>query len=80
MAEVGAKRREERVKLAATARSNLGVAIFVTGVIAPILAARAQPIGIAIAFMIGVALHLTAQIVLSLAVANPRLEKADEPG
>ena len=51
-----------------------------TGVIAPLLAARAQPVGIAIAFTIGVSLHLTAQSVLSLVVADPSVEKTDEFG
>lgn len=80
MVDVGAKRQEERVKLAATALSNLGLASIVTGVIAPLLAGRAQPVGVAVAFLIGATLHLAAQIVLSLVVANPRVEKTDEPG
>ena len=79
MPGAGAKRREERVKLAATALSNLGLASIVTGVIAPLLAGRAQLIGIVVSFIVGATLHLAAQIVLS-SVANPRVEMNDEHG
>ena len=40
MAGVGSKRREERVKLFASALSNLGVAAIVAGLIGPLTAGR----------------------------------------
>ena len=70
MAEVGAKRREERVKLLATALSNLGVASIVTGVISPLTAAHVHVVVALAAFVGGIALHLIAQVVLHLVVRS----------
>ena len=70
MAGAGAKRREERVKLFATALSNLGVASVVTGVISPLTSAHVQVVVAAAAFVGGIGLHLAAQLVLHL-VAQP---------
>ena len=64
MADAAAKRREERVKLFATAFSNLGVASVVTGVIAPLTTARVHVAVAVAAFAVGVTLHLLGQGVL----------------
>ena len=79
MADAEAKRREERVKLVASALSTLGVAIIVTGVIAPVLAGHVRPVATGLAFVLGLGLHVTAQVVLHLVVVEPTLETSDEP-
>jgi hypothetical protein len=71
VADVGAKRREERVKLFASAISNVGVATIVTGLIAPVLAGRAHALQDGAAFVAGLALHLIAQGVLHYVVQTP---------
>ena len=64
------KRREERIKLFATAFSNLGVASVVTGVIAPLAAGRAQIAAAALGLVIGLALHVVGQGVLHFVVRS----------
>ena len=65
---VGAKRREERVKLFASALSNLGVAAIVAGLIGPLTAGRLNP-GVALGdILLGFGLHLAAQCVLHYVV------------
>ena len=70
MADAGAKRREERVKLFATALSNLGVASVVTGVISPLTSAHVHVVVALAAFVGGIGLHLTAQSVLHLVIRS----------
>ena len=60
MTDTTAKRQEERVKLFATARSNLGGATGGTGLIAPALAGRANALGTVTGFVIGMGLHIAA--------------------
>ena len=66
----GAKRREERVKLAATALSNVGVAFVVTGIVAPLLLGRFSSWQVTTALAAGFAFHLVAQGLLEYVVAN----------
>jgi ABC-type xylose transport system permease subunit len=80
MADAGAKRREERVKLFASAISNVGVATIVTGLIAPVLSGRAHAVQDVAAFVAGLALHLIAQGVLHYVVDAPRPDEAAELG
>ncbi len=67
------RRREERVKLAATALSNVGVATLVTGFIAPLVTGRLQ-IGGFVAVLTGVVFHLAAQRLLHYVAAEPEEE------
>ncbi len=64
------KRQEERIKLFATAFSNLGVASLVTGVISPLVSAHAQVVVTVIAVAGGVVLHLIGQGVLHFVVPS----------
>ena len=79
MAPVDAKRQEERVKLFATALSNVGVSIIVAGFIGPIFVGRFQPIVALAALVIGFSLHLAAQGVLHYVVASPKPIVRPEP-
>ena len=82
MTDTKAKRREERVKLFATALSNVGVATVIAGFIAPAFSGRIQPVIAIPAFIAGFGLHLAAQGILhyvvvevrSIAPPNPELE------
>ena len=71
MAGAEAKRREERVKLFATAVSTLGVASIVTGVIGPLVTSRAHGVAAVAAFAVGVTLHLVGQGVLHFVARLP---------
>jgi hypothetical protein len=70
------RRREERVKLFATAVSNVGVAAVASGFVAPLFTGRVQPAGL-VAVIFGVALHLVAQRILHY-VADDAREEANE--
>ena len=78
MADAGTKRREERVKLAASALSNIGVAFIVAGWVGPSIAGRFSPLIPFSAALLGFGLHLAAQSVLQYGVAD-RLRDSD-PG
>ncbi len=67
------KRREERVKLFATALSNVGVATVVTGFIVPLLTGRSGLSGFG-AVVLGFAFHLAAQRVLQYVADEPKQE------
>ena len=67
------KRREERVKLAATGLSNVGVATIVTGFIAPLLTESLTVLGAA-AVIIGLAFHLAGQRLLLYVAEDPERE------
>ena len=67
------RRREERVKLAATALSNVGVAILVTGFIAPLVTGHLG-LGGVVAVVVGLALHLAAQRLLHYVASEPEDE------
>ena len=67
------KRREERVKLFATALSNAGVATIVTGFIAPLLIGKLHPGGLG-AVVAGLMLHVAAQRVMHYVADDPKLE------
>ena len=79
MADADAKRQEERVKLFATALSNVGVATIVAGVVGPSVVGRFQPIAAVGCFLTGFALHLAAQGILHYVVASPKQPVAAEP-
>lgn len=64
------RRREERVKLASTGLSNVGVATIVTGFIAPLVTGRLQLVGI-VAVAAGFAFHLAAQLLMHYVAADP---------
>ncbi len=71
MAQVGAKRREERTKLFASALSNIGVAFIVAGLVSPSITGRFH---LSVAFgsvLIGFGFHLVAQCVLHYVVGEP---------
>ena len=74
-----AKRREERVKLAASALSNVGVAFVVAGMVGPSITGRLNAyIGLG-SVMIGFGFHLLAQCVLHYVVADaPRPDEIGE--
>ena len=76
MDPVSAKRREERVKLFATFISNVGVALVVTGVLAPAFTGRMQPSLLLGALAFAGLAHLLAQLVLHWVVRTPRLGEA----
>jgi hypothetical protein len=64
VADVGAKRQEERVKLAASALSNIGVAAIVSGAVAPLATGRfIGPIAFG-GLLVGLGFHLVAQVFL----------------
>ena len=63
------KRREERVKLASTALSNVGIATLVTGFIAPLVTGRLQLLGV-VAVVVGFAFHLAAQLLMHYVAAD----------
>ena len=77
MADTGAKRREERVKLAASAFSNVGVAFVVAGLVGPFLTGRANPDTVVGSALLGFGFHLVAQRLLHYVVADP---PNDDPG
>ena len=68
MDDTRAKRREERVKLFATALSNVGVATIVAGFISPLFSGRVRLAGAAGALLLGLALHMAAQLMLHYVV------------
>lgn len=70
MASANAKRQEERVKLFATALSNVGVATIVTGFIAPLITGRLLALQAAASLTVGLALHFGGQIVLHYVVED----------
>lgn len=67
------KRREERVKLFATALSNVGVATIVTGFIAPLALGRLSLLGFG-AVVVGFILHIAAQRVMHYVADDARPE------
>ena len=71
MTDVRAKRREERVKLFASALSNVGSAAIATGIIAPAVAQHLKPTVAIGATMLGFGAHLVAQCILHYVVADP---------
>ena len=72
MTDVKTKRREERVKLLASAVSNLGVAAIVAGFIGPALGGRFKgAIGFE-AFTAGFGLHVVAQLLPHYVVRTPK--------
>ena len=64
MADARAKRQEERVKLFASALSNVGVATIVSGAVAPMVTGRFNVVTAIGGFLFGLGLHLVAQVVL----------------
>ena len=58
------KRREERVKLGASALANLGTAFIVGGAIGPSLVGRAKATVLGVSVAIGFILHVAAQLLL----------------
>ncbi len=78
MAGAGAKRREERVKLAASALSNVGVAFVVAGMVGPSITGRLNAyVGLG-SVLIGFSFHLLAQSVLHYVVGDA--PQADDVG
>ena len=76
MADVGAKRREERVKLAASAVSNVGVAFIVAGLVTPFITGRASLMTGAGSVLLGAGFHLVAQRILHYVLADaPRIDR-----
>ena len=79
MADARAKRQEERVKLLASALSNLGVAAIVAGFISPTFGGRLQgAIGVE-AFIAGFTLHVVAQLLLHYVVSRAEPTTAAQP-
>ena len=76
MADARAKRREERVELAASALSNIGVAFIVAGWVGPSIAGRFSAAIALGAALLGFGLHLLAQCVLHYVVAGPLRDSA----
>ncbi len=76
MDAAAAKRREERVKLFATFLSNVGVALVVTGILAPTFTGGAEPIVIALAIIGAMASHGVAQVMLHWVVRSQPAEEA----
>ncbi len=60
-ASAGRKRREERVKLGASALANLGSAFIVGGAVGPSLLGRLNPVALAVSLVVGVAFHAAGQ-------------------
>ena len=79
MAAADAKRQEERVKLFATALSNVGVATIVAGFISPLFLGRVHISGAIGALLLGMLLHLLAQVVLHYVVETPTGMAPPEP-
>ena len=73
MADAGAKRREERTKLFASALSNIGVAFIVAGLVSPSITGR---LNLSIALGL-IGFHLVAQCILHYVVGEP---PPDGPG
>ena len=71
MADAGAKRREERVKLFASAISNVGMAAVVAGLIGPLVAQRFNALVALGSALFGFGLHLVAQCVLHYVTIEP---------
>ena len=71
MADVDAKRQEERIKLFATALSNVGVATIVTGFISPLFSGGFHFSGAVGALILGMMLHFVAQTGLHYVVETP---------
>ncbi|WP_174300946.1 hypothetical protein [Caulobacter sp. S45] len=70
MADVGAKRREERVKLFASALSNVGVAFGVAGVVGPSVIGHFNlPVALGSA-LVGSGFHLLAQCILHYVISD----------
>ena len=74
MSAVEHKRQEERVKLAASALSNIGVAAIVSGAVAPLATSRFNgPIALG-GFLLGLGFHLVAQVLLHYVAVERDLE------
>ena len=71
MADADAKRQEERVKLFASALSNVGVAAVVAGWIGPSITGRLNTIVVLGAALVGLGFHLLAQCILHYVVGEP---------
>lgn len=78
-ADAKAKRREERVKLLASALSNLGVAAIVAGFISPSFGGRLQGMVGVEAFVAGFSLHVVAQLLLHYVVGQATPQTTVEP-
>lgn len=76
MTAADAKRREERVKLAGTFASNLGVASAVTGVIGPLFLGRFDPLGVLLGTALAAIFHLTGQSLLHYVASEHPKEQA----
>jgi hypothetical protein len=77
MASAETKRQEERVKLLASALSNLGVASIVAGLVGPALGGRLKGAIGGEAAIAGLLLHGVAQLLLHYVVVTPRAATAD---
>ena len=75
MADVGAKRQEERVKLFASAVFNLGVAFIVGGFVGPSVAGRLTVSIGAGSVLLGLGLHLAARCILHYVVSEPSSDR-----
>ena len=71
MTEAGAKRREERTKLFASALSNIGVGFFVAGWVGPSVTGHLYPSVALGAALLGFGFHLVGQCVLHYVVVEP---------
>ena len=74
-----AKRREERVKLVATAFSNLGVASIIAGFVSPVLTGKVHLPTAVGALLIGLLLHFVAQVILHYVVTTETPPNRREP-
>ena len=79
MADVGAKRREERVKLAASAVSNVGVAFIVAGLVTPFITGRANLFTAVGSVLLGSGFHLVAQGILRYVIADTLRKSPGDP-
>ena len=79
MADAGAERQEERVKLLVSAMSNLGVAAIVAGFIGPVFGGRFKGDIGGEAVVAGPGLHVVAQLLLHYVVRRPCIEAATAP-
>ncbi len=79
MADADAKRQEERVKLLASALSNIGVAAIVAGFIGPAFGGRFKSEIGGEAVVAGMGLHVVAQLLLHYVVGRRKVEAAAPP-
>ena len=70
MTKADAKRREERVKLLATALANLGTASIVAGFVAPVFGGRLEPYSLWLGLVFGFGFHVGAQAMIHLVVVD----------